>query len=75
MSAMEYEVIATTTIYKVRFIDEKDREIEATVSEEDNSELGIYDFDVLNVHIDGTPDYEQEIDEDTIISRLQEVLG
>lgn len=75
VSAMEYEVIAITTIYKVRFIDEKDREIEATVSEEDNSELSIYDFNVLDVCIDGTPDYGQEIDEDIIISRLQEVLG
>lgn len=71
MTEAEIEVISIHRIFSIRYLDDKEREIEAEVLEEDDPELSIWDFKILDVKIDGVQDYEGEIDEDTLIEMVK----
>jgi hypothetical protein len=75
MTEAEIEIISIHRIFSVRYDDDKGREIEAEVLEEDDPELSIWDFKILDVKIDGVQDYEGEIDDDTIIELVQKYIG
>lgn len=74
MADIEVKIVSTHRIFSIIYDDSKGREIEAEVLEEDDDELSIWDFRVLDVKIDGVVDYDSEIDEDEIIEKLQEHL-
>jgi hypothetical protein len=74
MTEPEIEVKSIHRIFSVRYYDDNDREIEAEVLEEDDPEISVWDFHILDVKIDGVQDYEGEIQEDVLIEMVQNYI-